>query len=661
MYADGPRTLREFVEATWAYGDRPFLVAESGTYTYGEFFAAASALANRLLDGYGLRRGDRAVIAMRNHPEWQIAFWAAQLAGLVAVPLNAWWTEDEFSYALDDCAPRVLLVDGERLPRVARWAAREGVRTLVFHHGVGDGGEQDETGEAGEADLGETAGRYARVERYGPIERYEDLPAPDPLAAPPDVEVRAEDDATIIYTSGTTGRPKGAVATQLAQAGAAMNPRYHAAASALARGRIPGQGPAPVALMTYPFFHVAAFTCVYSVMAVGGTLVLMRAWDARQALRLIREHRVTYFAGVPATALQLLDAAETDFRAGAGTEAETDSSAESRAEAGTRAAAESDALATLTLFSTGGAAAPPALVGRLTARYGERVEPRNGYGLTETCGGVLAVFGEEYRRFPDSVGRPTPATEVRIAGPRGESVPEGQVGELWLRGQALVRGYWHDEAATAEAFTPDGWFRTGDLVTARDGRVAVVDRIKDMVVRGGENVYCAEVEAVLHDHPEVLDAAVLGVPHPVLGEEVVAVVRLRKAAGRAAAPGAGPGGGAGGDPGAGPGGGLNGGPGAGHGEDPDGEPGGGPGAGPGGEPGAGPGTGSGTAADAEALRAHVAARLAAFKVPAHVLVREEPLPRNPAGKILKRELRTEVLSRTGFSRNGVLPDLRDAP
>lgn len=643
MYADGPRTLREFVEATWAYGDRPFLVAESGTYTYGEFFAAASALANRLLDVYGLRPGDRAVVAMRNHPEWQIAFWAAQLAGLVAVPLNAWWTEDEFTYALDDCAPRVLLVDGERLPRVARWAEREGVRILVFHRNAddadrGDLADQGELADQGDvADQGDLGERIAGIERNGRIERYEDLPAPDPFTAPPDVEVRAEDDATIIYTSGTTGRPKGAVATQLAQAGAAMNPRYHAAASALARGQIPGQGPAPVALMTYPFFHVAAFTCLYSAMAVGGTLVLMRKWDARQALRLIREHGVTYYAGVPATALQLLDAAETEtVEAGSGSEA--------GAGATPGAGAESDALETLTLFSTGGAAAPPALVGRLTARYGGRVEPRNGYGLTETCGGVLAVFGEEYRRFPDSVGRPTPATEVRIAGLAGESalggsapggsapgepasgaavpgepVPEGQVGELWLRGQALVRGYWRDEAATAEAFTPDGWFRTGDLARVRDGRVTVVDRIKDMIVRGGENVYCAEVEAVLHAHPEVVDAAVLGIPHPVLGEEVAAVVRLRPRA----------------------------------------------------EPGRGPDsrpdtnadtsangdtnththththtnadTGPGANTDAEELRAHVAARLAAFKVPAHVLVREDPLPRNPAGKILKRELRTEVL------------------
>ncbi|MBT2393048.1 acyl--CoA ligase [Streptomyces sp. ISL-1] len=522
LYADGPRTLREFVEATWSFGDQPFLVAATGTYSYREFFAAASALARRFVEVYGLRPGDRAVVAMRNHPEWQIAFWAAQLAGLVAVPLNAWWTQDEFAYALDDCSPRVLLVDGERLPRVDAWRRRAGVPVVVFH---------------GEGAPG--AG----------VERYEDFEAPDPFAAPPGVEVRAEDDATIIYTSGTTGRPKGAVATQLAQAGAAHNPRFHAAASALARGVMPGQGPASVALMTFPCFHVAAFTTLYSTMAAGGALVLMRKWDADEALALIERHRVTHFSGVPTTALQLLDAAE-------------------------RAGAE---LETLTHLNTGGAAAPPDLVARLTARYGQRIEPRNGYGLTETCGGVLANYGAGYRENPQSVGRPTPATEVRIAGPDGHELPEGQVGELWLRGQALARGYWNNPGATAAAFH-EGWFMTGDLASVRDGRVSIVDRLKDMVIRGGENVYCVEVEAVLHGHPDVADAAVLGVPHPVLGEEVAAVVQLR----------------------------------------------------------------AGSTVTADELRAHVGKALAAFKVPAHVLVRDEPVPRNPTGKILKRELRGPV-------------------
>ncbi|MFI1932447.1 class I adenylate-forming enzyme family protein [Streptomyces sp. NPDC020330] len=553
-YADGPRTLREFVETTWAYRDAPFLVAGEQRYSYAEFFAAASALAVRLRERYGLESGDRAVIAMRNHPEWQIAFWAAQLAGLVAVPLNAWWTAGEFAHVLEDCEPRVLLVDGERLGRVAGWARRTGTRVVLFH---GDDESHGDHGDHGDHGSHGGHGGHGEVDGTGcatglRVERYEEFPAPDPLAGPPDVEPRPEDDATILYTSGTTGRPKGAVATHLAQAGAALNPRYHAAASALARGVIPGQGPAPVSLMTFPFFHVAAFTGFYGAMAVGGTLVLMHKWDADEALRLIRAHGVTHFAGVPATGLQLLEAAE---RAG-------------------------DGLESLTLFSTGGAPAPPALVARLTSRYGERVEPRNGYGLTETSGGVLAHFGDEYRAEPGSVGRPTPVTEVRVAGPSGGELPDGEPGELWLRGQSLFRGYWRDAAATGEVFGEGGWFRTGDLAVRREGRVAIVDRLKDIVIRGGENVYCVEVEGVLHDHPDVADAAVLGVPHPVLGEEVAAVVRPR--------------------------------------------------------PGAG--------VTAGALREHVGGRLAAFKVPARVLFTDGPLPRNATGKLLKHRLRVFVES-----------------
>ncbi|MER7949145.1 class I adenylate-forming enzyme family protein [Streptomyces sp. NPDC096079] len=515
VYAGGPRTLREFVEVTWGYGDRVFLVADGVSVTYREFFDAACGLARRFVGEYGLRPGDRAVVAMRNLPEWHVAFWAAQLAGLVAVPLNAWWTEDEFAYALDDCAPGVLLVDGERVGRVRAWAVRNGVPGIVFR------------GEAEEGFAG-----------------Y--VPDTDPLLGPPPVDVLPEHDATIIYTSGTTGRPKGAVATHLAQAGAAMNPRYFAAAAALARGEVPGTGPAIVSLTTFPFFHVAAFTSFYAVMAAGGTLVMMRKWDAAHALELIREHGVTHYAGVPTTALQLLDLAR---RTG-------------------------DPLSSLTLLSTGGAAAPPGIVSGIAEGYGQRIEPRNGYGLTETCGGVLSNVGAEYRAHPGSVGRPSPVTEVRVERPDADGV-----GELWLRGQSLVRGYWGNEAATREAFTEDGWFRTGDLALVDgEGRVSIVDRLTDMVIRGGENVYCVEVEGVLHQHPDVLDAAVVGVPHPLLGEEVVAVVRLR--------------------------------------------------------PGADP--------DVERLRAHVGTRLAAFKVPARVLVRDGELPRNPTGKILKRQLRELV-------------------
>ncbi|MER5889332.1 class I adenylate-forming enzyme family protein [Streptomyces sp. NPDC001941] len=512
VYAGGARTLREFVEVTWALGDRPFLVAEGGVWSYREFFDEACGLARALLGRYGAVPGDRVALAARNLPEWQIAFWAVQLAGLVAVPLNAWWGPEETAYALDDCEPSVLLVDDERVAGVEAWARGRGVPVVVM--------------------CGEVRGHHAYV------------PDRDPYAGPPDLHVLPEHDSTLIYTSGTTGRPKGAVATHLAQAGAAMNPRFHAALAALERGEVPGSAPPPVFLVTFPFFHVAAFTSVYSVMASGGALVMMRKWDARQARGLIREHRVTHFSGVPTTALRLLRDAEEAV----------------------------DPMESLRHLNTGGAPAPPVLLERLARVCGERVEPRTGYGLTETCGGVLASSGAGYRADPAGAGRPSPVTEVRV------DAPEGEPGELLLRGQSLVRGYWRDEAATRAAFTPDGWLRTGDLAVLRDGRVSVVDRIKDVILRGGENVYCVEVEGVLLDHPAVRDAAVLGVPHPELGEEVAAVVRLAE----------------------------------------------------------------GAAATAEELRAYAAGRLAAFKVPALLFVRTLPLPRNATGKVLKRQLKEEV-------------------
>lgn len=244
MYADGPRTLREFAETTWAYGERPFFVDGDGAglLTYGDFFAAATALANRFVDTYGLRPGDRAALVMGDRPDWQTAFWATQLAGLVAVPLDAAWSGDELSRVLDHCAPRVLLVDDERLPGVAGWA---GERVVVF--GAGKAGPRSE--------------------------RYEDLPAPDPYAAPPDIEIRAEDDATLVY--GSPASPlRGAVTTQLAQAGAAMDARFRAAADALGRGELPGLGPAPVTRPTSPFSDPGALFEVYGAMAAGGALVL---------------------------------------------------------------------------------------------------------------------------------------------------------------------------------------------------------------------------------------------------------------------------------------------------------------------------------------------------------------------------------------------------
>ncbi|WP_225446744.1 class I adenylate-forming enzyme family protein [Streptacidiphilus sp. PB12-B1b] len=546
VYVNGPQVLRELLESTRAHGDRLFLRSTDRSYTYAQLYAAASALANRFLaperaddgsgtvgGGYGLVKGDRVVIAMRNHAEWQVAFWATQLAGLIAVPMNAWWSAEEMARALAHCAPRALVVDGERVPRVRPWRLAqpqaEQPWLLTVRHDAAEGPRS---------------------------ERFEDLPATDPAApaAAPAVPVDPADTATLLYTSGTTGDPKGVTASQLNYCAAAMNPRYFAVCSALERGESPTAIRPQTSLMTFPFFHVASFAVVLATMLGGGTLLLMRRWNAAEALAIIEEQQATTYVGVPATALELLAAAE-----GAGS-----------------------SLPSLGLVNTGGAAAPPELLRRVDRVFGGRVDSRNGYGLTETCGAVVVNYGARYREHPDSIGRPSPATRTRIAGPDGAPAADGEVGELQLRGQAIFQGYWDNPQATADAFA-DGWFRTGDLALVRDGEVYVVDRLKDVVIRGGENVYCVEVEAVLFEHPEVADAAVLGVPHPVLGEEVAALVQLRP----------------------------------------------------------------GSAATAEELRAHVRARLAAFKAPAHILFRPDALPRNATGKIVKRSLRAEVVAALG--------------
>ncbi|MFF7634202.1 class I adenylate-forming enzyme family protein [Kitasatospora sp. NPDC008050] len=532
-YAGGPAVLRDFLESTRIHGERPFLVLDGRACGYAEHYAAAAALAHRCLERYGLRPGDRVAIAMRNLPEWQIAFWATQLAGLIAVPLNAWWTAEELAYALDDCEPALVVADPERAERIAGWLTTRGAsgpRPWLLTVGV---------------PAGATTGAMDAPR----VERFEELPPPADGVTAPGVAISAEDDATIMYTSGTTGRPKGVVATQSAWCGAVLHPRFFVAGAHLAAGRDLTKLPPQTVLLTYPFFHVAAFSTLFPLMAAGGTAVLMRKWDAESALELIAGHRATGYSGVPTTALDLLDAAD-------------------------RRGLALDSLAGL---STGGAPAPPALARRIHRQFDGRVEARNGYGLTEVCGGVIANVGARYLECPESIGLPAPAVRVRIAGPDGAGLPDGEVGELWLRGQSVFRGYWRRPEATAAAFSGD-WFRTGDLAYRRDGELYVVDRLKDMVIRGGENVYCGEVEGVLLDHPAVAEAAVLGLPHPALGEEVAAVVRLHP----------------------------------------------------------------GASAAAEELRRHVGARLAAFKVPAQLVFRHEPLPRNATGKLVKGELRAEL-------------------
>lgn len=542
VFRHAPPSLLAIWEMTAAHGDKPFLVYEDERYSFAEARAVVAALATRLVVDYGIKPGDRVAIAMRNYPEWALAFWASVTAGAVVVPLNAWWTGPELAYGLADSGSVLLFADGERLERLAPHVTDTAVRQVVAVRA----GDRLPAG----ADVFAAAAALAAVAA---------LDAPGSSGAAPAVVVDPDSDATIMYTSGTTGKPKGAVGTHRNIGAFLMNMMYAgAAAAAAAPPPDPDQGvpgvPAMSTLLTFPLFHVGGLQShLIPYTAFGGKLVLMYKWDPVQAVDLVEREGVTAFSGVPTTVFQLLD------------------------EAGKRGRD----LTSLGGVASGATLVPPELVRRIDSQFQSRVSPANGYGLTETTGAAVANGGANYVSRPDSVGRPvSPVMEVRIADEAGEPASVGDIGEIWLKGPTVARGYFNNPEATAASFS-DGWFHTGDLGRLdEDGFLYVVDRLKDVVIRGGENVYAAEVEAALYEHPEVIEAAIIGLPDESLGEQVAAVVRLRPGAGLTV----------------------------------------------------------------EQLRSHVADRLAAFKVPSTVVFRDGELPRNAAGKVLKRELKEELVS-----------------
>jgi long-chain acyl-CoA synthetase len=528
VWKNCPPTLGDILTMSRAHGDKVFLVYEDEKMTFVEHFRAAAHLANLLRDRFGVTKGDRVAIAMRNYPEWSVAFWAAAAVGAIVVPLNAWWTGEELEYGLADSATKVLVVDDERAERVAPHVGSllELRATIVARAGgdVPDG-----------------------------MLRWEDvlgeLPADVEL---PKVEIGTEDDATIFYTSGTTGRPKGALGTHRNICTNPMSLIYVNVRSGLRSGRDPSADSSPNAyLVSVPFFHA---TGCHSILVtntlVGGKLVIMYRWDAGRALELIEREKITTFGGVPTMVMQVLD--HPDF-----TKRDTSS---------------------VKSVGYGGAPAPPELVRRIQEHFGS-VPASNGYGLTETSSLSTMNTGDDYVKKPDSVGPPVPVVTVKVVDPDGRDIPPGAVGELWIKGPNVVKGYWGKPEETAETFS-DGWLHTGDVARIDDDSfVYIVDRAKDMLIRGGENIYSVEIEDILYEHPAVAEAAIIGVSHPTLGEEPAAVVQVR------------------------------------------------------------PGM---TVTEPE-LQEFVRTKLAAFKVPVKIWFYDGPLPRNPAGKILKRELRDELV------------------
>ena len=525
IYRNGPKSMREVLQSTRVFDDRTFLIYGDEEITFREHFEQAAALAH-FLRGAGVGKGDRVAIGMRNYPEWVIGFWACQAIGAVVVALNAWWTGAELTYALEDSAPMAMLIDGERLARLSTLIGGMNLKALVVarRNGAGPGG----------TDFAEAVAK-----------RTAELPA---------AEIGPSDYCTILYTSGTTGRPKGAVATQQNHITNYMNTLLSGAAARGLMGDFSEIAPADMpqggSLQTFPFFHIGGLTGLYLSTGTGSKLAVMYKWNPAEAVQLVAKHKLSGVSGVPIVVRQLLESAR---------------------------ASGADVSSVLGV-SSGGAAVPPDLIRQIGKQFEQKAAPANGYGLTETTSAVITNSGADYFAHPDSIGRPVATAEVRFVDDGGKDLGNNQIGELWIRGANVIPGYWNKPDATEAAFG-GGWFRTGDLGYQDDeGFCYVVDRKKDVIIRGGENVYCAEVEAAILEHPLVRDVAVVGLPDPEYGEQVAAVIQVGDRAQARALP--------------------------------------------------------------DELRASLATTLARFKIPSAYQVTEEELPRTATGKVLKRELRS---------------------
>jgi len=519
-FKNSPTNLRQFFDTARGLPST-FLVFEDEEWSFDRVMQEVDALGYALVNHYGVKKGDRVGIAMRNYPEWVVSFAAILSVGAISVSLNAWWVEDELEYAINDSALTLLIGDAERIRRSTIACKKAGARML----GV----------------------RLEESDNYDDaVEHWRDVVVTG--VAMPEVELDADTDATILYTSGTTGFPKGAVSTHGAICQAIMAFSSGVAIEGARRdANEVGGGLAPCFILIVPLFHVTG--CIPVLMSCFSwhfKLVMMYKWEPERALTLIERHRVTTFVGVPTQAWDLMESPSFS----------------------------SYDTSSLTAVAGGGAPAPPTLVDRVEHSF-KKGRPSLAYGLTETNAYGPGNYGEDYVTHPTSTGRvPTIVMDVDVRDESGTSIALGESGEIWLKTPTMIRGYWRKAEETKEAIV-NGWLRTGDLGYVSDeGFLYVEDRAKDMILRAGENVYSAQVESAIYEHPAVYEVAVFGLPNERLGEEVACAVMVR----------------------------------------------------------------SGMSLSQAELRAFLSTRLAAFMVPSRVAFTSEPLPRNPAGKFLKREM-----------------------
>lgn len=524
-FENAPRTMLDIFTAAQAHADKEFLVYEGERWTFAHLLQQAASIGYQLVHELGIRKGDRVAIAMRNYPEWMSACIAIISVGAVAVPLNSWGKARELEFAIEDAGASAVFCDQQRFDLVAATLAEKGIPAVIARP------EKPNTG-AGVYDLANLLSGHE-------------------TAAMPTVEVNGDDLALMLYTSGTTGAPKGAVSTHDALCQALQNFEVAAMASAMinpeAIGAMLESGLEPTQMLAVPLFHVSGFYAVFlSALKAGRKVVMLYKWDPEVALKLIEQEKITIANAAPAQLLQLLESPNFDNR---------DTSS-------------------LSSLGAGGSATPP----RAARLIDEKVPngyPGTGWGMTETNAIGTSFTGKPFRNKPRSAGFQQPTVQISVRDEDGNELPTGIAGELWIKTPTLIREYWNRPDANAKDFR-EGWFNTGDIgYFDEDDYLFLSDRAKDMVIRGGENIYPAEIEAVLFDHPDINEAAVFGVPDEAMGEELAAAVVPRE----------------------------------------------------------------GSTLSPEAVTAYAAEHLAHFKVPHQVWIHTAPLPRNPSGKVLKKDLR----------------------
>ncbi|WP_339694137.1 class I adenylate-forming enzyme family protein [uncultured Parasphingorhabdus sp.] len=474
VFKNAPQNVADYL-AYFSHqnADKEFLVDGDIRLTFGETYAAARVLAGGLVEGYGVQKGDRIGIAARNSANWIILDMAITIAGGVSTKLNGWWQGDELADGIEDVGCRYVFADYQRAQRLVESKRNHGAELLVFEH-----------------DKLPLEGLKVMLEKGGGAE------TPMPQIGP-------EDNATILFTSGSTGRSKGAYAEHRSVVQGAMS--YVGTVLVLvqmmtAAGTMPeGQ---PTAMVCVPLFHVTASVPLVLVSyAIGRKLVFLNKWDAEEAMRLIEKERVTYFVGVPLMSMEIYSHPHFD---------------------------KYD-LSSCVTMAAGGAPRPVEHVRRIKEKMGDGF-PVIGYGLTETNGVGCSNQNENYLAKPESTGRATPPiVDVAILDDDGNKMPQGERGEVCIRTAANFTGYWNNEEATRDAFTEDGYFRTGDIgYLDPESYLYIVDRKKEIIIRGGENISCQEVEAAVYANPAVAEACIFGVPDERFGEVPALVYHIKE-------------------------------------------------------------------------------------------------------------------------------------